>query len=201
MKKLVPLLLLAMVSLFAFDASACAPGQTTIQTSGTVGYQSQTRYISAIGPHPSNFYSLRVSWAINGVRQATETISFGASSGVTILFGQQCEKLYWSGTPITDPACDTPDGWHSTGNADRAFDVNPMHFGSTPSEYTTLLYINGLKIAEVKGGLILSNGDWHFAGTGLTKIQAGTEGRFSFYGYDGGGALVSHTSRWLNACD
>src|SRR6185312_15248386 len=59
-------------------------------TTGDVGNISHTRYISAITPHPTEPYSLRVSWAVNGVTQSTKTISFGSRSGAVVKGGNDC---------------------------------------------------------------------------------------------------------------
>ncbi len=147
-------------------------------TSGAVGYISPYRYISGINPHPTQPYSLNVSWAFDdGTPGGTGVISFGASSGIVAKFGAACETPLDELTPGTGD-CRTTNGWTSQGAGDEIMSINfpnALHSVNGQTVSVSRWMINGAKIMELWGTSTNSVSTWLF-NDGITKIQSNGTG-------------------------
>ncbi len=192
MNKLLSVLILALLTIWGTPArAACAVGQTVPTTTGVVGTQSHTRYISGIVKHPTQAYSLTVSWALGGVHQGSGTISFGSTSGIVVLDGTSCQS-----TTCTN-------GWASTGDTDRIFSFRTVNTYSSggPSTMLSRWEANGVAILELYGvwdsGTVTRN--W---ATGMSKVRSdgGTNSWLRFDGYDGVNGLITSNAHIGNDC-
>lgn len=187
MKRHALLLLTALLLLALPVFAVCANPPVT---SGSVGYQSHSRVISAIHPHPTQPYSLLVSWAYTtGAPGGTSTISFGANSGIVAKFGPDCETALGEKTPGTGD-CWTVDGWTSQGPGDVIASINFPNGNAPGSGLLTVSrwFVNGAKILELWGTGTNSVQSWHWNDTGLTKIRSDNVGDTWLYldGYENG---------------
>ena len=172
-----------------------------VETTGSVGYQSQTRYISKIKPHATLPYALSLTWAINGVDQGTGTVHFGSGSGVEVRAGSACTTALGEVFAGTGDCADN--GWVSQSALER---VSKIEFATTfdaNSVPIARVLINDIKYLEIWGaGVVSSSGPWTWT-SGLTKWREDTTGvgtgpmRFWLDGY-GPSGLESHFTTWSN---
>lgn len=191
-------LLVLVFGLFALPASAACT--TTPITTGNVGYQSHTRYISMIAKHATLAHALSVSWSIGGVVQATETISFGPGSGVVVKAGTACETLLGEVTPGTGDCAGTT-GWTSTGSTDHAWTFKLANGFALDGTQTSRLFVNGVKYLELYNLASQAGNTTTWADTGMTKIRSdsGTTSSLYFDGYNGG-VVVTRWEHFGNPC-
>jgi len=181
-------------------APAGATCTTTPITTGSVGYQSHTRYISMIAKHATLAHALSVSWSISGVVQATETISFGPGSGVIVKAGTACETLLGEVTPGTGDCAGTT-GWVSTGSTDHAWSFTLANGFAQDGTQTSRLFVNGVKYLELYNLASQAGNTTTWADTGMTKIRSdsGTSSWLYFDGYNGG-SVVTRSEHFHNPC-
>lgn len=201
MKKLLTLLLAIVAFALPLAAqAACTAGMTVPTTTGSVGTQSHTRYISGIIKHPTQPYSISVSWAINGVHQGSGTVSFGSTSGVVFWAGTECQTLLGEVTPGTGDCAGTV-GWESTGDSDRIFSFKDATTFDGNGTLITRWLVNGIKVLE--GYNLAGQGAnttyWSY---GMSKIRSdgGINSWLRFDGYDVTNGLTTRNTHFMNDC-
>jgi hypothetical protein len=175
-----------------------------VETGGSVGYQSHTRYISKIRPHATLPYALSITWAVNGVDQSTGPVDFGANSGAEMRAGSACTTALGE-VFVGTGDCAGSNGWNSFGTTDRAYKISFAPTFDANNVPITRVFINDVKYLELWGlAIVSSTGPWTFGETGLTKWREDTTGvgsgpqRFWLDGYNDAGGLESHFTTWSN---